>query len=311
MRLMNVVVVLLLSISSLFGQGFAVGTPVKILDFGELYSTFSWQAEDVAALKASLGSAMADAVVSKSAEENWPKGIASLDARSQNRPLMAGYTTFYLTALDATRAILFVPAVENSGMATDMQPAGDIYFIVNSSAVAASNTGTVTHPAASPTTDGFAAQLDAITQDFKDDFVFATGEMYQEDEEGFLIWYRTRLPLDGADELYFLEDLLSGSTIFHAGFPGSTDPAIALKGYQELVRKVEALKLTCCALAKNAETVDGNRRQQTFKTYDISEGYDFYYQGMVIDIGIEQGETFDDQGQVLSLWSPVLSIYEE
>ncbi len=311
MRLMNVVVVMLFAISTVIGQEFALGSLIKIKDFGEMYSTFNWETANVAALKANLGEDMANKVVKKSVESAWPAGIASLGARNQNRSLMAGYTTFYLTALDEHRAILFVPAVENSWMAPDMQPVGDIYFVINSHAIEVKDIGTATYPPTPSTTDGFAAQLEEITQDFQNGFMNVTNQVLQEDADGLVIYYGTQVPLDGADELYFYEDLLSAATSFHAGFPGHLDPANGLKAYQELVRKVEGLTLSCCHLAKNEEQVLGNTRRQPFHTYDPNGKVSVFYEGMIIEVGLEQGETFDNEGQILDFWIPALTIYEQ
>ncbi|GEM_PF-5597132 len=309
MRMINVVVVTLFSIATIFGQGFVLGSLIKVKDYGELYSTFKWEPAQMAMLKANLGDATANAVIQKSTEAAWPKGIASLGTRAQNRASMTDYTTFYLTALDEYRAILFVPAVENSWMAEDMKPVGDIYFVVNSHAIELKNIGTATYPPAPATFNDFAAQLDEITRDFKNGFANVINQIIGEDVGALVVYYGTQVPLDGTDELYFVEDLMAETTMFHAGFPGHLDPANGLKAYQELVRRVEALKLSCCPLSKGEEIARGNRRQQPFRAHDPKGLMEVGYQNMAIEVALDRGETFDSEGQILDFWIPVLYVY--
>lgn len=291
--------------TSATGQAFAVGTPIKVIDYGELYSTYNWGEAERAVVNAIYGD-LAEDVIASSRETGWPAGIANFDVRSTNREKMNGYTLFFLTMLNDYTAILLVPEVENSFMPEDMQPEDDIYFIVTLKGIEAKPTGV-----AAPISKGFAAQMDEITQDFKNGFANVTNAIIHEDEEGFSFYYGTLVPLDGSDEIYFIEDLMAASTIFHAGFPGNTDPAVAQVAYRELVSKVEALNLSCCPLAKDEELVVGNSRSQTFRPFNPKGNLDVAFQNMVIEIRLEQGETFDNDGQILDFWIPVISIFEQ
>ncbi len=38
---------------------------------------------------------------------------------------------------------------------------------------------------------------------------------------------------------------------------------------------------------------------------------EFDYEGMVIEVGIEQAERFDYEGLIVSIWVPVIYVYEE
>ena len=304
--------VLLFSGVSTFGQAPATLTPARILDFGQLYSTFNWDADSKAELQTRLGKTLADQVIPASAETAWPSGIASLDGRTQNRLAMANYTVYYLTALTKSLAVVVVPAAENKHMPANMQAAGDIYFVVTGSAVEFKNAATPVVANVAPAFSAtFAAQMNEITTDFANGFVNMTNEVIGEDEDEMIIVYGARIPLEGAAELYFSEDLYAASTSFHAAFSGSTDPAVALKFYRELVRKVESLKLACCGLSKSEEQVDGNRRSQQFNTYDPKGEMSIDYQNMAIEVRMEQGEIFDKDGQLVSNWITVLDIYEK
>jgi hypothetical protein len=304
MRLMLVLLAVLRLGTIASGQDFAIGTLIRVLNFGEVYSTFTWDESTKKTIAAEFGY-LPETLVFNASESGWPVGIASLDARARNKRLMDDYTLFFMDMMNEHVAILLAPKAENSSMPADMRPVNDIFFIINANAIEVKS---MEAPAVS--SQGFAAQMEAITQDFKNGFSNVVNEIIHQDTDALLIYYGTQVPMDGADEIFFLEDLMSASTIFHAGFPGHIDPANALAAYQELVRKVEALTLGCCNMTKSAETVEGNTRRQPFFT-DASKGnVALEYKSMVIEVSLERGETFDSEGQILDFWIPVLAVYE-
>ncbi len=303
MRFILVSLAVLMLGTTASGQPFTVGTPIKVLNFNEIYATYAWEENTRQIISEGFGT-QTDDIVKNSSEAGWPVGIASLDARSRNKEQMYDYTLFFLAMMNDHVAILFAPQVENSFMPEDMRPADDIFFIINVHAIEEEST-----EFSAPITLGFAAQLDEITQDFRNGFANVTNHALEEDKDRMVIYYGTLVPLDGMEEIYFIEDLMSASMIFRAGFPGHTDPAVALPAYRELVRKVEALTLTCCPLAKNEEETTGNSRRQIFRAYDPKGKLDVAYQNMVIEVILERGETFDNEGQILDYWMPVLYVY--
>jgi hypothetical protein len=309
MRLMCFVFVLLFSGAAANGQTTATRTPVKILDFGGLYSTFDWKAEPTAELKTSLGDALAETVMRASNESAWPTGIASLGERAKNRAEMPAYTAYYLTTVSKSIAVLVVPAAENRDMPADMQPASDIYFLILDNGIEFDNETISEEDSEDLSTQGFEAQMNALTLDFSNGFSNVVNMQIDESEDGMVVMYGTLVPLDGTTALYFIEDLFAATTNFHAEFPGSTDPAVALKKYRELVQKVESLKLSCCGLSKLDEEVVGKRRSQVFNAHDSKGKMAPAYLNMSIQVSIEQGEEFDKAGQLVTNWFPVLDIY--
>ncbi|MDO8365791.1 MAG: hypothetical protein Q7T20_03260 [Saprospiraceae bacterium] len=290
-------------------------TPARILDFGQLYSTFDWKAEYKAELVSKLGSAFAETVIAGSKESAWPAGIASVMVRAENRPKMAGYIVYFLTSLQENVAIMVVPATENAGMPANMKPASDFYLVVSKSAIALNDRGNPQHSARiDPDISifrNFSVELNYIVEDFDDDFINMVNQILQEDLDAMVIQYGSMAPMEGSTGVYFMEDLMGASTSFYADYPGSTDPAVTLKFYKTLVKQVEGAKLSCCSLSKQEEQVNGNRRRQVFQTYDPAGKLNVAFQNMVIEVHIEQGETFDAKGQLVSNWIPVLSVYEQ
>ncbi len=304
MRVFQIIVALLAFHFSAVAQEYLLGTPMRVLDFGEIYSTYSWDESTKKTIAAEFGILPED-LARHASESGWPTGIASLDARARNKQQMNDYTLFFMEMLNEHVALLLAPRAENGSMPADMRPANDIFFVINVFAIEENSLET-----SEENHQGFAAQMEAITQDFKYGFSNVVNGILEKDIDGMAIYYGTQVPMDGADEIFFLEDLMSASTQFHAGFPGHTDPAKALVNYQNLVRKVEALSLSCCTMTKSTEIVTGNSRRQPFYTLDPHGKLAPEYKNMVIEMSLERGETFDDEGQILDYWFPVLAVYE-
>ena len=103
---------------------------VKIKDSGELYSTYEMGAEDEEALKKQgLSGSKIETVKKMANEDNWPSGIATLDAREENRPKIKEYMTYKVAEFDG-KSLLIVPSSRNQKMPEKMRPSKDIYFII-------------------------------------------------------------------------------------------------------------------------------------------------------------------------------------
>ena len=315
MRLLFYVFFAFFSSFDAFGQPTVTLVPARILDFGELYSTFDWGEESKAELRSKLGDELAAKVMAASNEAAWPSGIASLEGRTENRAKMAAFNLNHLITLADNKAVLVAKVADNPGLSENMKINSDIYFVVNANVVELNGPSksypNTTLPQEPATDQDFSIQLNQITQDFDEGFVNLTGSQIGEDEEGMIVSYGSRVPLEGSSEIYFTEDLLSASTTFIANFPASTDPATTLKIYRNLVKKIEGTNLSCCSLSKQVEQADGNRYSQSFSAYDPTGKLHRDYQNMIVEVRIEQGETFDSKGQLVSKWIPVVSVYEQ
>ncbi len=288
-------------------------TPAQILDYSQLYSTFDWKAAYKAELVSKLGASFAETVIAGSKESAWPEGIASVLVRVENRPKMEAYTVYHLATLQEHIAIMVVPAAENAGMPANMRPTSDFYLVVSKSAVALNGQGNTQPSVPSEPALGifrnFSVELNYIVEDFDEGFVNMVNQILQEDLDAMVVQYGSMAPMEGSAGVYFMEDLMGATTSFYAEYPGSTDPAVSQKFYQALVQQVQGAKLSCCTLSKQEEQVNGNRRRQVFQTYDPAGKLNLAFQGMVIEVHIEQGEAFDAKGQLVPNWIPVLSIY--
>lgn len=311
MRYIYILFTLFWTISNSIAQNSVVRQNAQVLDYGQLYSTIFWDEVNTADLSSKLGSSLTEKVILASTESAWPAGIATLTSRIENKHKMMGYTVYYLCSLVDGRSLLVVPALENQGMPANMQPEKDIYFILLSTAVAMDPESTDEMDPEEVPSENFEHQMNVITLDFSHDFSNVTNMQLEESEDGMFVIYGTRVMLNGSSQLYFTEDIFAGATTFHADFPGSTDPLVALNLYQALVQKVVALQLTCCPLIKKEELKEGKLRTQTFQTYDPNGKMDAAYQNMVIEVRLIQGENFGKEGQLLPEWRPTLDIYKQ
>jgi hypothetical protein len=179
-------------------------------------------------------------------------------------------------------------------------------FVLLFSNVTATGQTTVTGEPANES--DFGKQMDEITLDFRHSFKNVFGERLEQDKGVLEVMYRSRVPLEGAEEvnLFVMGD---DFPVLNALFSGSPDTVIALKECRELVRKIEALTLTCCILSKNEEQVDGNVFSQTFWVSYVKGKPDVAYQDMVIMVKLAQTEVFEGDGFV-DFWCPMLIIYK-
>ncbi|MBX7242560.1 MAG: hypothetical protein K1X92_12530 [Bacteroidia bacterium] len=119
------------------GATYAAASPsglkkVRIVDSGQLYSTYDIQAETPwhDAIKKVVGENGFQDVVTYSNEKNWPVGISNLDNWRENKLKMNDYTVYLLVGNLDGKVILYCPAGENQYMPSDLKPSRDIYFVM-------------------------------------------------------------------------------------------------------------------------------------------------------------------------------------
>lgn len=110
---------------------------VTVTDLADLYSTYKLTRSDREEITLQLNNkGLVDQIATYSLEENWPDGINTLNKRLRERASLQRYH-FYKVATCGNKTILAVPADKNRHMPTGFVPAGAMYMIFKSSAVAA------------------------------------------------------------------------------------------------------------------------------------------------------------------------------
>lgn len=110
---------------------------VKIVDSGQLYSTYDIEAETAwhGPIKKAVGEKGLQDIIKYAKEENWPVGISNLDNWRENKLKMNNYTVYLLVDNLDGKIILHCPAAENQYMPSDLKPSRDIYFVMGSSGI--------------------------------------------------------------------------------------------------------------------------------------------------------------------------------
>lgn len=110
-------------------------TPVKIVDLGEMYSTYNLTESDQAEVKRQLDDkALLSEIIRYSKENQWPDAVNTLDERLENRSVMLKYN-FYRVASFGNKTIVSVPQDKNKHMPAAYIPQGPMYIIFASKVV--------------------------------------------------------------------------------------------------------------------------------------------------------------------------------
>lgn len=105
--------------------------PISIIDPGELYSTYDLSISDKDTLTAVFGAAKFDAINNACHENQWPSGIANLDARNENRDLILQYHISPVISIGDISIIEIKPS-ENKHLPANMQSVSSFYFVIGS-----------------------------------------------------------------------------------------------------------------------------------------------------------------------------------
>lgn len=116
--------------------GFYKGGAVKVINFGDMYSTYTFSGSDEDAVRDAVGSNMFNEIKRFAHEDNWPSDISAFDDRQTNRPKMYNYNVEYVCSF-GDKSIIKAPMSKNGHMTGGMKLSHDIYFIINTSAIEA------------------------------------------------------------------------------------------------------------------------------------------------------------------------------
>lgn len=103
--------------------------PIKIVDPGELYSTYDLQQTEKDEISKQVKSGEYEYILTHCNEDSWPEGINTLDERLENVEAIKNYKAFKVAKLDAIYVVK-IPAKDNKKIKGDMKPEHDFYFII-------------------------------------------------------------------------------------------------------------------------------------------------------------------------------------
>ena len=307
MRLIITFIAILTFRSILFSQD-DQNLPAKITNFVSLYSTFDWEEPHYLELAITLGEETASQIMRRSHESFWPVGISTIDKRLQNALLMKDYQVFYVCTIADNIAIMKVPARINLSMNDEMRPETDIYFLLQTSSVEITNEQITPEPNQAIDND-LSVVLKSIMIDYKNDFIQYIGDEIGAGEEEKIASFDSKTEIKGTQQSFFIKDLLSSSISYYTAFQGYTDPAIAMLDYNNIVKQIENISFDFGMLKKLDEVITGTTRSQAFYVYLPDGVEESPYKKMMIEVYIEQWETFDLEGNLIDDWTPTISIY--
>jgi hypothetical protein len=124
------------SSSSTGSGGLYKGAGVTVTNFGDLYSTYSFESSDESAIRDAVGSSMVSEIKKYANEENWPSAISGFSDRQTNRPKMYNYNCEFVCSF-GDKSVIKAPVSKNSHMSGGMRLSHDIYFVINTSSIEA------------------------------------------------------------------------------------------------------------------------------------------------------------------------------
>lgn len=157
--------------------------------------------------------------------------------------------------------------------------------------------------------DDFASQLDDITSDFKNHFDRLKSLIQQDPSNATSTRYYSHIQLEGGIMSYIEADSFSGRTVFHTDYPGSTVAEFTLSNYDILKANVDYVTLSCCALEKQREIINGTKRSQAYTADVVTDPLTQSHLTLVIEVSIIQGPTVGGVGNETIVWVPVIEIY--
>lgn len=159
------------------------------------------------------------------------------------------------------------------------------------------------------TEDNFGSQMNAILQDFPNQFANIKSLPWSESDTFLIPRFLCHIRLGLAVYTYIEEEQPSKHATFQANFPGSTVPEYAVKSYSQLKAAFEYYIFSCGSFDRRDEIVDGNKRSQLYHISMADDASNLAFEKMLVEIGIEQGQTFVGSGYETTVWVPFVKVY--
>ena len=158
------------------------------------------------------------------------------------------------------------------------------------------------------TEDNFGGQMNAILQDFPNQFVNVKSLPWSDSDTFPIPRFHCHIRLGIATYTYIQEEQPSRHATFQANFPGSTVPDFAVQSYTSLKSNFEYYEFPCGSFTKAEEISDGTKRSQLYHINMATDNSNLAFQNMLVEIGIEQGMTVGGPGNETIVWVPFVKV---
>ena len=159
------------------------------------------------------------------------------------------------------------------------------------------------------TEDNFGSQMNAILLDFPNQFVNVKSLPWSDSDTFPLPRYHSHIRLGNAVYMYIQEQQPSSHATYQANFPGSTVPDYAVQSYGQLKSGFMYYVFSCGTFTPGEEVVDGNKRSTLYHINMAEDKSNMDYQRMVVEIGVEQGQTIVGAENTSTVWVPFVRVY--
>jgi hypothetical protein len=282
------------------GNSKTIGNYTKILNPGDLYSTpgLCEDEEDMSNLIKETGEFVAEKICIYAEESMWPSALETFEKREAgSRDKMKDYNTWYVADLGDDVVLLWVPMAENKHMPANMRDKTDFGVTIRKSSVALGEKkkliieGDESAPPAisiNLAAKGFSDQLSNIVADYGNDFTTIKGDSIPGKKEGFLFnkEYTSLISLEGSEASLLSEEIFSGTLSFTARYGEYKDSIAARKKFDELVKKVDDAKISCCRWVKVDENTSEVLTTQAYIPFDLGGNMLPVYKDVMIEVSI-------------------------
>ena len=159
------------------------------------------------------------------------------------------------------------------------------------------------------TEDNFGAQMNAILQDFPNQFMNVKSLPWSDSDTFPIPRFHSHIRLGIATYTFIQEEQPSRHATYQANFPGSTVPDFAVQSYTSLKSNFEYYEFPCGSFTRAEEISDGTKRSQLYHINMATDKSNLAFQNMVVEIGIEQGMTVGGPGNETIVWVPFVKVY--
>jgi hypothetical protein len=156
----------------------------------------------------------------------------------------------------------------------------------------------------------FARQLDQVVIAYAGNFGSIKGDAIPEEEGALKLGdqFVCKVGLEGAEEVYLTENMLSDNLTFVASFKEYGTYAAAKTEFYKLVEQVDEAKFSIASMVKLDETVleDEGGISQAYLPFGPSDAYE----GVVLELRLIKGLDFDTTSvKFTDKWYTVINVY--
>lgn len=256
-------------------------------------------------------------------ESHWPTALSTLEKRNSGaRELMKDYNIYYVADIGSDAVLLWIPMEINQHMPKEMRDKTDFLVMIGKDAVVlgdkvsmygtnedANNSNGNAKSEIEINAQGFNNQLINIVTDFGQGFKNLKGLAIKSDSEySFTNSFISHINLEGSEESYFSEDILSNDLSFISSFGNFSKKEDAIVKYKQLILKIDKIAFPCCTFEKNDEYLGDVLINQSYLPFDLAGAMPHEFDNILIEVEILKGFNLSQDYKLIDQWSVILRV---